>query len=138
LRSLSGSKEEIKSHLETKGMVKGGKVQKGSVDLVISVATDVGIGDSQVVRDPSDDVITSLTFVGTSTRAHNSATRQTLEGRTEQRGLTRLLYQVFRTTSLRTRLRYKPRVKKPRCLRLIHWSIFFDPGSVRYVRVLIN
>ncbi len=100
LRSLSGSKEEIKSHLETKGMVKGGKVQKGSVDLVISVATDVGIGDSQVVRDPSDDVITSLTFVGTSTRAHNSATRQTPEGRTEQRGLTRLLYQVFRTKFL--------------------------------------
>ncbi len=60
LRSLSGSKEEIKSHLETKGMVKGGKVQKGSVDLVISVATVVGIGDFQVVSGIHHQMMGSL------------------------------------------------------------------------------
>ena len=59
-----GSKRRSISHLKTKGMVKGGKVLKGSVNLVISVVTVVGIGDSQVVSDPSDDVISSMTLAG--------------------------------------------------------------------------
>jgi hypothetical protein len=93
LRSLSGARKEIKSHLETNGMVKGGKVLKGSVNLVISVATVVGIGDSQVVSDPSDDGISSLTFDETSTRSQNSAARQTDAGgpdRTERTSSTAL------------------------------------------------
>jgi hypothetical protein len=68
LRSLSGSRRRSKSHLETKGMVKRGTVLKNLIDLVISAATVVGIGDSQVVSDPSDDGISSLTLAGPRTR----------------------------------------------------------------------